>query len=90
MRGRLGQHRQGGAVMNKLPDSIDLLCQIRDELKVIWLALGNTMDLADDGLLTPVREHVNGLSGRLHNVIEDMSDEALKACTPTKSAGGRS
>lgn len=76
--------------MSRLPDSIDLLCQIRDELKTIWLALGNTTDLADDGLLTPVREHVNGLTGRLHNLIEDMSDEALKACTPTKSAGGRS
>lgn len=76
--------------MNRLPDSIDRLCQIRDELKTIWLALGNTGDLTDDGLLMPVREHVNGLTNRLHDVIEDMSDEALKACAPTKSAGGRS
>lgn len=64
--------------MNRLPDSIDRLCQIRDELKTIWLALGNTADLTDDGLLTPVREHVNGLTGRLQNVIKDMTDETLK------------
>lgn len=59
--------------MNQLPDSIDLLCQIRDELKTIWLALGNTVDLADDGLLTPVREHVNGIANRLHSVINDLN-----------------
>lgn len=71
-------------------DPIDLLCQIRDELKTIWLAMGNTVDLSDDGLLTPVREHVNGLANRLHNVIEDMSDEALKGCATKKFLGGRS
>lgn len=71
-------------------DPIDLLCQIRDELKTIWLAMGNTVDLSDDGLLTPVREHVNGLTNRLHDVIEDMSDEALKACTKQQREGGLS
>lgn len=67
------------------PDPIDQLCQIRDELRTAWLALGNTVDLPDDGLLTPVREHINGLANRLHDVVEDMSDQAFRAASERRS-----
>jgi hypothetical protein len=40
-------------------DGIDQLDQIMDELRTIWLAMGNTTDMADDYLLN-VREALNG------------------------------
>lgn len=36
-------------------DAIDQLHQFSDELTTIWLALGNTADLENDGTLTPRR-----------------------------------
>jgi len=57
-------------------DAIDLLCQVRDELNVVWLALGNTSDLSDDGLLTQIREHVNGLHNRVSDICQMMEGGA--------------
>lgn len=45
--------------------ALDQLHQVRDELRTIWLALGNTVDLDDDGLLTPIREALNGATNRM-------------------------
>lgn len=55
-------------------DAIDALCQIRDELRVVWMALGNTQQA--DGYLTEVGEHVNGLANRVRDVIDQMNGEA--------------
>ena len=41
------------------PDAVDRLHQIKDELRVIWLALGNPENA--EGYLTEIGEHVNGL-----------------------------
>ena len=51
--------------------------QIENELRTIWLALGNTTDLAED-YLCDVREAVNGVTNRL--------DEA---CTAMEKGGDR-
>ena len=56
---------------------IDQLRQIENELRTIWLALGNTTDLAED-YLRDVREAVNGVTNRL--------DEA---CTAMEKRGER-
>lgn len=53
-------------------DAIDQLHQIRDELRTIWLAMGNTVDLDDDGVLTPVREALNGCTNRLEDACKLM------------------
>ncbi|BAV45734.1 hypothetical protein MesoLj113a_41800 [Mesorhizobium sp. 113-1-2] len=53
-------------------DAIDHLHQIGDELRTIWLAMGNTVDLEDDGVLTPVREALNGSTNRLEDVCKLM------------------
>ncbi|RWN28884.1 hypothetical protein [Mesorhizobium sp.] len=54
-------------------DAIDHLHQIIDELRTIWLAMGNTVDLDDDGVLTPVREALNGSTNRLDDVCKQIS-----------------
>ena len=48
---------------------VDELCQIRDELRVVWLALGNHHD---GGHFTEVREHINGLESRLSGIVEHL------------------
>jgi hypothetical protein len=64
-------------------DPIDELCQIRDELRVVWLALGND---TDQGYLPAVREHVNGIANRVHDIVEQMSSDALDAMAAVSSA----
>jgi hypothetical protein len=63
-------------------DPVDELCQIRDELRVVWLALGNEID---EGYQSEVREHVNGIANRLRDIVNHMSGEALAKA----SRGGR-
>ncbi|MER9720985.1 MULTISPECIES: helix-turn-helix transcriptional regulator [unclassified Mesorhizobium] len=53
--------------------AIDQLHQVRDELRTIWLALGNTSDLDDDGTLTPIREALNGSTNRLEDACQSMA-----------------
>lgn len=48
-------------------DAIDQLDQIVDEFRTIWLAMGNTTDMADDYLLN-IREAMNGATNRLADV----------------------
>ena len=50
---------------------INQLHQIKDELSTIWLALGNTTDMADD-YLVDVREALNGTTNRLRDVCRAM------------------
>ena len=54
--------------------AIDQLHQVRDELRTIWLALGNTADLDDDGVLTPVREALNGSTNRLEDACKQIEE----------------
>lgn len=53
--------------------AIDQLHQIKDELSTIWLALGNTTDMADD-YLVDVREALNGTTNRLRHVCRVMEN----------------
>lgn len=53
-----------------LPDCIDELAQIRDELQVLWCALTNTTHA--DECVVPIGEHVHGLHWRLYQIIEKM------------------
>lgn len=46
-------------------DAVDQLDQHVDELKCVWLALGNAVDLPEGDLLDPVRETINGIVRRL-------------------------
>lgn len=52
-------------------DCIDQLRQIENELRTIWLALGNTTDIAED-YLCDVREAVNGVTNRLDETCKVM------------------
>lgn len=56
-------------------DPIDELCQIRDELRVVWLALGN--DNQAEAYRVEIGEHVNGIANRIHDLVETMAGEAL-------------
>lgn len=50
---------------------IDELAQVRDELRVVWLALGNDAD--SEGYLSEVREHVNGIANRISDIVQHLS-----------------
>jgi len=52
--------------------AIDQLHQVRDEQRTIWLAMGNTSDIDDDGTLTPIREALNGSTNRLIDACQLM------------------
>jgi hypothetical protein len=52
-------------------DPIDELCQLRDEIRVVWCALGAGEE--SEGYLTEIREHVNGIANHLGEVIHVMS-----------------
>lgn len=54
-------------------DPVDELAQIRDELRVVWLALGNNVD--GEGYLTEVREHVNGIANRVSDIVQYLNGE---------------
>jgi hypothetical protein len=51
-------------------DAIDQLHQIHDELRTIWLAMGNTVDIDDDGYMVPSREALNGTTNRLDDTCK--------------------
>lgn len=55
-------------------DAVDQLHQIKDELRVIWLALGNAENA--EGYLTEIGEHVNGLANRLDDICQQMTGGA--------------
>lgn len=55
-------------------DPLDELCLIRDELRVVWLALGNE---TDEGYRSEVREHVNGIANRVSDIVEHLCGEKL-------------
>lgn len=59
-------------------DCLDRLHQVRDELSTIWLAMGNTADMADD-LLLDVREALNGTRQRLVDTCRAI-EEAPRTC----------
>jgi hypothetical protein len=61
---------------------VDELCQLRDELRVIWVALGGTAEDIENNLCE-VREHVNGIANHLGEVIRVMSGE------PQRMTGGQ-
>jgi hypothetical protein len=50
---------------------IDELAQVRDELRVVWLALGNDTD--SEGYLLEVREHVNGIANRVSDIVKHLN-----------------
>lgn len=54
-------------------DAVDELCQIRDELRVVWLALGNRDD--SEAYLIQIGEHVNGLANRVSEIVKTLSPE---------------
>lgn len=54
-------------------DAIDQIDQVIDELVTIWLALGNSDDMADDYVIT-VREALNGTTNRLRDAMGSMID----------------
>lgn len=56
------------------PDAVDRLHQIKDELRVIWLALGNPENA--EGYLTEIGEHVNGLADPLDDICRQMTGGA--------------
>lgn len=53
---------------------LDQMHQLKNELQTVWLALGNTQDLEDDGLLVPIREAVNGITNRLSATLRAMGE----------------
>lgn len=50
---------------------VDQIDQLVDEMVTIWLALGNSADMADDYLVI-VREALNGVTNRLRDVCRSM------------------
>lgn len=60
---------------------IDDLNQLRDEIRVVWCALGAGEEV--EGYLAEIREHVNGIANHLGEVIRVMSTE------PARMTGGR-
>jgi hypothetical protein len=56
-------------------DCVDQIDQLLDELVTIWLALGNSADMADDYLVI-VREALNGTTSRLRDVCREMEGGA--------------
>lgn len=50
---------------------VDQIDQLVDELVTLWLALGNTRDMADDYLVV-IREALNGTTNRLRDVCREM------------------
>ena len=54
-------------------DPVDELAQVRDELRVVWLALGNGVDC--EGYLSEVREHVNGIANRVSDIVHHLSEK---------------
>ncbi|MGB3418744.1 MAG: hypothetical protein WBA36_18880 [Mesorhizobium sp.] len=61
---------------------IDELCQLRDEMRVVWCALGAGEE--SEGYLDEIREHVNGIANHLGEVIRAMS------AAPARKTGGSS
>jgi ABC-type Fe3+-hydroxamate transport system substrate-binding protein len=57
-----------------LADPIDELCQLRDEMRVIWIALGSQEEA--EGYLMSIREHVNGITNRVDEVIKRLQGGA--------------
>ncbi|MEP9370488.1 hypothetical protein [Mesorhizobium sp. KR1-2] len=55
-------------------DAIDQIDQVIDELVTIWLALGNSTDMADDYVIT-VREALNGTTNRLRDAMGTLIDK---------------
>lgn len=51
-------------------DPIDELCQIRDELRVVWLALGNEEQA--EAYRVEIGELVNGIANRIADLIKIM------------------
>lgn len=60
-------------------DPVDELNQIKDELRVVWLALSSPH--ADQGYTPHIGEHVNGIVNRLEALCEAMSG-------PVRMTGG--
>lgn len=52
-------------------DPLDELCLIRDELRVVWLALGNPDEA--EAYLIDIREHVNGIANRVDEIVKAAS-----------------
>jgi len=57
-------------------DPIDRLCQIRDTIRVVWMAI---LSEEDSGNMRAVAEVVNEAANNLHAVIERLVDQAFKA-----------
>ncbi|WP_442580581.1 hypothetical protein ACSBOB_00825 [Mesorhizobium sp. ASY16-5R] len=55
-----------------LGDSLDKLYQLRDELRVAWMALLSESVLGRDQNLKCVAESVNGICNRLHDTLAEM------------------
>lgn len=66
---------------------IDQIDQIGNDLTTIWLALGNTTDMADS-YLVDVREAVNGVAFRLREVSRQMVDDARADIVPARLVVG--
>ena len=61
--------------MSAIASDIDRLCQIRDTLHVMWMAL---VAEAADRDARAIVEVLNAANNDLHSVIEEMSKKALK------------
>ena len=56
----------------------DELCQLRDEIRVVWVALGGDLDDIENNL-GEIREFVNGIANHLGEVIRTMANEGRAA-----------
>ena len=63
----------GEITVSETQHPVDLLCQCRDELRVIWMALGNEQD--HDGYRAEIREHVHGVANRIAAIAKAMSGD---------------
>lgn len=55
-----------------IADPLDELCQLRDELRVVWVGLGNEEDA--EAYRVEIREHVNGIANRVADIIKTMTE----------------
>lgn len=55
-------------------DAEDQIDRAIDDLWTIWLALGNSADLPDDGLIRPIRESLNEVRNRLSEARDMMTE----------------
>lgn len=65
-------------------DHLDAMHQLRDEMHVVWLALGNETDMSESALYR-IREHVNGIHLRFSDICKEI-DAAPRVQSPVSAS----